>query len=79
MNSEYIKTILSKPDEFERDEFLKTFVPPTGNGLVTATGDDHRYQKKFFSKPFSASQLKHYVPVFNKHVKVLEKVYPQTA
>ena len=76
LKSEYIKTILSKPDEFKRGDFLKNFFPLTRSGLLTATGDDHRYQKKFFSKPFSASQMKHYVPVVNKHVKVLEKVHP---
>ena len=74
LKSEYIKTILSKPDEYERSDFFKTFIPLTGNGLLTATGDDHRYQKRFFSKPFSAAQMKYYVPVVNKHVKVLEKV-----
>ena len=77
LKSEYIKTILSKPDEFERSDFFKTFIPLTGNGLLTATGDDHRYQKNFFSKLFSANQMKYYVPVINKHVKVLEKVYWQ--
>ena len=74
LKSEYIKTILSKPDEYERSDFFKTFIPLTGNGLLTSTGDDHRYQKRFFSKPFSAAQMKYYVPVVNKHVKVLEKV-----
>ena len=77
LKSEYIKTILSKPDEFERSDFVKTFIPLTGNGLLTATGEDHRYQKKFFSKPFSATEMKYYVPVVNKHVKVLEKVHLQ--
>ena len=72
---EYIKTILSNPDEFERTDYLKTFAPLFGNGLLTATSDDHRYQKKFFSKPFSATQMKYYVPVINKHVKVLEEVH----
>ena len=75
LKSEYIKTIVSKPDEFDRSDFLKTFIPLTGNGLFTAKGDEHRYQKKFFSKPFSATQMKYYVPVVNKHVKVLEKVH----
>ena len=72
---EYIKTILSNPDEFERTDYLKTFAPLFGNGLLTATSDDHRYQKKFFSRPFSATQMKYYVPVINKHVKVLEEVH----
>ena len=72
---EYIKTILSTPDEFVRTDYFKTFVPLFGNGLLTATSDDHRYQKKFFSKPFSATQMKYYVPIINKHVKVLEKVH----
>ena len=75
LRSEYIKTILSKPDEFKRSDFFKTFIPLTGNGLLTATGDEHRYQKKFFSKPFSATQMKYYIPVVNRHVKVLEKVH----
>lgn len=77
LKSEYIKTILSKPDEFERSDFFKTFIPLTGNGSLTAAGEDHWYQKKFFSKPFSATEMKYYVPVVNKHVKVLEKVHLQ--
>ena len=72
---EYIKTILSNPDEFPRTDYMKTFAKLFGNGLLTATSDDHRYQKKFFSKPFSATQMKYYVPVMNKHVKVLEEVH----
>ena len=72
---EYVKTILSNPDEFVRTDYFKTFVPLFGNGLLTATSEDHRYQKKFFSKPFSATQMKYYVPIINKHVKVLEKVH----
>ena len=47
---EYIKTILSNPDEFVRTDYFKTFVPLFGNGLLTATSDDHRYQKKVFFK-----------------------------
>lgn len=61
-----------------RDLFFKRFVPPD-NGLLAATGDDHRYQKKFFSKPFSAAQMKHYVAVVIKHVKVLEKVHSESS
>ena len=79
LKAEYIKTILSTPDEFKRSISFKRFVPHTGNGLLTATGDDHRYQKKFFSKPFSATQMKHYVPVVIKHVKVLEKVHSESS
>ena len=79
LKAEYIKTILSTPDEFKRSDFFKRFVPRTDIGLLTATGDDHRYQKKFFSKPFSAAQMKHYVAVVIKHVKVLEKVHSESS
>jgi len=44
-----------------------------GNGLLTAKGDDHRNQRKFFAKSFSMSQMKYYIPVFNKHaIKLVE-------
>ena len=55
--------------------FSRFFFLFIGNGLLSATGDDHRYQKTFFKKLFSASQIKHYVTVVKKLVIILEKLH----
>ena len=74
LKSEYVKTVLTKSDVFTKTKFLKFFSPLLGNGLVTATGQQHRFQKKFFMKSFSMAQMKYYLPVFNKHAGILTEV-----
>ena len=74
LRSEYMKEVLSKPDIFPKTNVLNLFFPLFGNGLATATGESHRFQRKFFAKPFSMVHMKHYVPVFNKHAGILTEV-----
>jgi len=75
LKSEYIKTVLSKPEQFKRSDFLRKYIPLSGNGLLTATADDHRNLRKFFAKSFSMSQMKYFVPVFNKHALKLVEIW----
>ena len=74
LQSEYMKEVLSKPDIFPKTNVLNLFFPLFGNGLATATGESHRFQRKFFTKSFSMIYMKHYVPLFNKHAGILTEV-----
>ena len=74
LRSEYMKEVLSKPDIFPKTNVLNLFFPLFGNGLATATGESHRFQRKFFTKPFSMVHMKYYVPLFNKHAGILTEV-----
>jgi len=74
LKPEDVKTVLSKPDIFPRSEFISTFVPLLGKGLLNSTGDDHRFQKKFFAKAFTMANMKNFIPVFNKHAGILTEV-----
>lgn len=71
---EWAKHILSRPEDFKRDDFFITFFPKLGEGLLTSNGDPHRFQKKILAKSFSIHHVKKYLPVFDKHVKVLVQV-----
>jgi len=74
LKSEDVKTVLSKPDIFPRSKFVSTFVPLLGKGLLNSTGDDHRFQKKFFAKAFTMTNMKNFIPVFNRHAGILTEV-----
>ena len=63
---------MTKTDVFTRPD-LK-YLPLLGKALLTSTGEDHRRQKKIFSKAFSISQMSNFVPVFSKHAKILAEV-----
>ena len=72
LKPEYIKTVMTKTDIFTKHDFK--YLPLLGKALLTSTGEDHRRQKKIFSKAFSMSQMSHFVPVFSKHAKTLAEV-----
>ena len=72
LKPEYIKTVMTKTDIFTKTDFK--YLPLLGKALLTSTGEDHRRQKKIFSKAFSMSQMSHFVPVFSKHAKILAEV-----
>ena len=74
LKSEYVKTALTKSNVFTKSKFLQFINPLLGNGLVTAIGQQHQFQKKFFMKSFSMAQMKNYLPVFNKHAGILTEV-----
>lgn len=74
LRQEWIKHILSRPEEFPRGEFLPKFFPLLGKGLLTSTGEMHRFQKRILSKAFSNQQLQSYVPIFDKHAEDFVKV-----
>ena len=70
-----MKYVLSRPDSFQRDmELLKSFFPLLGEGLLSSTGDYHRFQKKILGKAFATNNIKNYIPIFDKHVQVLVQV-----
>ena len=74
LKQEYVKYVLSRPDKFVRSDTLGKIFPLAGQGLLIAEGEPHRHQKKLLGKAFSTTQMKYYIPVFNKHAVVLEKV-----
>lgn len=69
-----MKYILSRPDSFKRNDFFPQFLPLVGDGLLVATGEHHRFQKRVILKALSQSSMKSYLPVFNKHTDVLVQV-----
>ncbi|XP_057317679.1 cytochrome P450 3A16-like isoform X2 [Hydractinia symbiolongicarpus] len=74
-NPSDMKYILSRPDSFKRNDFFPQFLPLVGDGLLVATGEHHRFQKRVILKALSQSSMKSYLPVFNKHTDVLVKLW----
>ena len=72
--TDWVKYVLSRPADFPRNDFLEKFFVLVGKGLLTATGDDHRFQKKLLSKAFSTNYLMNYVPVIDRHATEFVKV-----
>lgn len=72
LKPEYIKTVMTKTDIFTKAD-LKYF-PLLGEALLASTGEYHSRQKKIFNKAFTLSQMKNFVPVFNKHARILTGV-----
>lgn len=70
-----MKYILSRPDSFKRNDFFPQFLPLVGDGLLVATGEHHRFQKRVILKALSQSSMKSYLPVFNKHTDVLVQLW----
>ena len=75
LRQEWVKHIFSRPEELPRGDFLPKFFPLLGKGLLTSTGDEHRFQKRILSKAFSNQQLQTYVPIFDKHAEDFVKVW----
>lgn len=71
---EWAKHILSRPEDFIRDEYLVNFFPKLGNSLLSSKGDEHRFQKKILAKSFTTHHVMKFLPVFDKHVEVLVQV-----
>lgn len=74
LKPEYQKKILCNPDSFIRAGVVAKFFPLATYGLLNSKGDAHRLQKKLLAKAFSSIQIKHYIPVSNKHTSVLIEV-----
>ena len=74
LKPDYIKYVLSRPDYFGRKMFFQKYFPLTGEGVVVAEGEPHRHQTKLLGKACSTTQMKYYIPVFNKHTVALAKV-----
>ena len=63
---------MTKTDIFTKADVK--YLPLLGKALLMSTGEDHRRQKKIFNKAFTLSQMKNFVPVFNKHARILAEV-----
>ena len=74
LKPDYIKYVLSRPDYFGKKKFFRRYFPLIGESVVAAEGETHRHQKNLLGKAFSTTQMKYYIPVFNKHAVVLAKV-----
>lgn len=56
---------------FPKNRFSEDFFPLLRNGVLLATGDAHRFQKKILIKAFSKPYLASYVQIFEKHSDLL--------
>ena len=74
LKPDWIKYILSKPEEFPRLGLFAYFFPLLGDGLLSSNGDLHRFQKRLLAPAFSSTNLKKYVSVFDKHTGALCQV-----
>lgn len=73
-NFDDFKLIVSRPAIYERNNFFKRYFPLLGDGLLSATGRLHQFQKKLLLKAFSKLHLKNYTETFNQHSRVLVKI-----
>ena len=72
LKPEYIKAVMTKTDIFTKSDIKYLLL--LGKAILTSTGEDHRRQKKIFNKAFTLSQMKNFVPVFNKYARILAEV-----
>ena len=62
LKPEFSKYVLTRPESFPRTQVFRKYFPFTGEGLLVAGGEHHRYQRRLLGKAFSMTQMKYYVP-----------------
>jgi len=55
---------VSNSKNYDRAQFVRTFIPSTGYGLFSSTGKDHAHQRKMINPAFNYSNLTGMVDVF---------------
>lgn len=59
---------------YDRAQYVKTFIPSTGNGLLSAIGKDHAHQRKMVNPAFNYNNLTGMVDDFKDVTSNLVKV-----
>ena len=66
LDPEYPKHVFSRPDLFVRSDLLEKACPFFAKGLLSAKGEEHRWQKSVLSRAFTPEKQRVYVEVGNK-------------
>ena len=61
-------------NNYDRAQFVRTFIPSTGNGLLSSTGKDHAHQRKMINPAFNYNNLTGMVDDFKDVTSNLVKV-----
>lgn len=70
-NPEHAEIILNAPSCINKGDSYKYIQEFVGIGLVTAKGDIWRRHRKLLNPSFSYNIVNKFVPIFNKHIRVL--------